>query len=291
MRDDGFTLIELLVTVTVIVILLSLLAPALDKAIYMTEMTVCAARQKSVTSALFVYASAHKRYYPTRELHEKQGVKPNHIFNASGDLDERVVLRPYLEINASFNDPFTRKVDFDGAHPRTAAEISYFLWFSFRYRDQAHAGRGIMKLGDSMIFNEDTGPNAGGHRFNVLMSDRDVFNVQGAFAHASHPDATGTMHSIWREDGDATGLMPLPGGTGVLDLTMSRWQLDGNFRRGALDLNFALDDGSVARHSGIEIDPNQANRVFSDRGVEMIAVDEYNNDFAQGADGHIPEAR
>lgn len=285
----AFTIVELLVVVTVIVVLLALLAPALDQAIYQAELTVCGARQKGVATAVLVYAGEHKRRYPHRELHERQGVKPNHIFNASGELDERIVLRPYLSINASLNDPFTQFVDFDRSTARTSVEVDYFLWFGFRYRESAHAGRGMYRIGDRLTFNENIGPNTGMHEFNLLLSDRDVFSVGSNFAHGSHPDREGKMYSSWRQDGDPTGLVPEGGGTGVFDLTMSRWQLDGGFRRGAVDLNFARDDGSVDRHTGIRIDPDGP-RVVSEGGVEMIGVDEYNNDFAEGADGYIPRA-
>src|SRR5438876_557647 len=44
----AFTLIELLVVVTIIVVLLALLTPALDRAIYQAELTVCAANQHTV---------------------------------------------------------------------------------------------------------------------------------------------------------------------------------------------------------------------------------------------------
>src|SRR5207253_2093486 len=48
---NGFTLIELLVVVTVIVALLAMLAPALDKAVYQAELAVCAANLRTIASA------------------------------------------------------------------------------------------------------------------------------------------------------------------------------------------------------------------------------------------------
>ena len=64
-RGSGFTLIELLVVVTIIVILLSLLTPALDTAIQKTELTVCAARQRGLGEIFNQYAAEYKRKYPS----------------------------------------------------------------------------------------------------------------------------------------------------------------------------------------------------------------------------------
>lgn len=56
MQARGFTLIELLVVVTIIVVLLALLVPSLDKAIEAAERTVCAAN-------LDAWGIAHGTYY------------------------------------------------------------------------------------------------------------------------------------------------------------------------------------------------------------------------------------
>ena len=66
MRPRAFTLIELLVVVTIMVILLALLAPALDQAVYRAELTASAARLKAHASIASVYAMDHGRSYPHR---------------------------------------------------------------------------------------------------------------------------------------------------------------------------------------------------------------------------------
>ena len=61
----AFTLIELLVVITIIVVLLSILVPALDKAIYRAELVRCAGGNlKVMASGVTTYAMENKRYYP-----------------------------------------------------------------------------------------------------------------------------------------------------------------------------------------------------------------------------------
>jgi prepilin-type N-terminal cleavage/methylation domain-containing protein len=62
----AFTLIELLVVVTVIVLLLALLTPALDKAVYQAELTVCATRLRTIATGSVTYAFDYRRAYPHR---------------------------------------------------------------------------------------------------------------------------------------------------------------------------------------------------------------------------------
>ncbi len=52
----GFTLIELMVVVTIIVVLLSLLAPALDRAVEAAERAVCGANQHAIGAGAIGYA-------------------------------------------------------------------------------------------------------------------------------------------------------------------------------------------------------------------------------------------
>ena len=60
----GFSLVELLVVVTIIVVLLALLTPALDTAIREAELAVCSSNQRSIGQALQMYLGDSRRYYP-----------------------------------------------------------------------------------------------------------------------------------------------------------------------------------------------------------------------------------
>src|SRR5258708_15496333 len=59
-RRGAFTLIELLVVVTIIVVLLALLTPALDKAIYQAQLARCAAQIKGIGAGATAYSTEHR---------------------------------------------------------------------------------------------------------------------------------------------------------------------------------------------------------------------------------------
>ena len=60
---------ELLVVITIIVILLSLLAPALDEAVYQAELVLCASKLDATALGITGYALDHGRRYPRREAY------------------------------------------------------------------------------------------------------------------------------------------------------------------------------------------------------------------------------
>lgn len=61
---NAFTLVELLVVITIIVILLSMLAPAMDRAMLAGMMAKCAAQQKAIVSICTTYAAERRKNYP-----------------------------------------------------------------------------------------------------------------------------------------------------------------------------------------------------------------------------------
>ena len=63
-RQNGFTLIELLIVIAIIAILLTILAPALQKAREQAKFTCCIANQSKLASAWVMYADANKERIP-----------------------------------------------------------------------------------------------------------------------------------------------------------------------------------------------------------------------------------
>ena len=64
MKALGFTLVELLVVITIIVVLMALLAPALEKAIYEAELVSCAGNLKLWGTMSHDFARDHQRRLP-----------------------------------------------------------------------------------------------------------------------------------------------------------------------------------------------------------------------------------
>jgi prepilin-type N-terminal cleavage/methylation domain-containing protein len=67
-RWCGFTLVELLVVITVIVVLLALLTPALDRAIEAGKRAVCGANMRSWALTSSQYALDHRKHLPIGEV-------------------------------------------------------------------------------------------------------------------------------------------------------------------------------------------------------------------------------
>lgn len=66
----AFTLLELLVVVTIIVVLLALLAPALDKAVSQAQLTQCAARHHGLVNIFSLWAAENKRKFPSGQRND-----------------------------------------------------------------------------------------------------------------------------------------------------------------------------------------------------------------------------
>src|SRR6266478_4856578 len=91
-RPQAFTLIELLVVVTIIVVLLALLTPAVDRAIYQAELARCAAQLHGICAGVQVYAAENKRWYPQRHgnnADQNSYWEPNRLYDGGAAIDER----------------------------------------------------------------------------------------------------------------------------------------------------------------------------------------------------------
>ena len=242
----AFTLIELLVVITIIVVLLALLTPAMDKAIYQAELATCASRLKAVATSVSIYATGNSRRYPNRPALANHGVQPSRItvrLTALFGTDERPVLRQYLSLNQNLLDPMVVPVDFEASHDDTDVFVSYSLWYGGGFSQE----KAMRKLGDRFTW---THLYAGGRTvtqsFELLAGDVDVIRGAGNLAYASHPDYDGVLVNNPIQDARQI----------YHKQTSSHWGA-GVPMRGAIDLNFAYQDGSVIGYKEVPFQAGQ----------------------------------
>src|ERR1051326_1919489 len=108
----GFTFVELLVVVTIIVILISLLSPAIDRAIYQAELAVCGVDMRGIGAAVTTYASDFRRNYPRRaHVQDTDEGRPSLLTVGTPNfVDDRPALTAYVSLKLML-DPLAGQVD------------------------------------------------------------------------------------------------------------------------------------------------------------------------------------
>jgi len=245
MRTPAFTLIELLVVITIIVVLLALLMPALDRAIYQAELAACAANLKGIATGVTLYAMEHKRSYPPRDANAP-GYQPHLIEKAAGTgRDSREPIQDYITTK-SFMDPLTPDIDYE---VRDGADIyvPYNMWWSWRYGDppQPKTKPRTTRMGSPFTWTEEV--EAKEYEFYLLVGDYDETWDGGAWS--NHPDRDGLM---WHPD-EENALNPI---SSDFRIFISRWY-SANGQRGPLDLNFAYQDNSMQRLTDLSVQDDE----------------------------------
>jgi prepilin-type N-terminal cleavage/methylation domain-containing protein len=132
----AFTLIELLVVVTMIAILLAVLSPALDQAMYQAELSICAAGLATVVGSSVFYAMDHKRAYPVRN-YSLNNRDQRHVAGPHKDVpaiyeDERHVLRGYIYLNKMLQCPLSTPIELEETAPNADVLHGYLTWYGWR---------------------------------------------------------------------------------------------------------------------------------------------------------------
>jgi prepilin-type N-terminal cleavage/methylation domain-containing protein len=245
----AFTLVELLVVVAIVVVLLALLAPALDRAMYQGMLVQCATQQRFVASAGITYGFDHRRHYPARPRprNEANGggfSTPDLVgFDQYPDADIRPLYAPLVDLK-NLVDPLVETIDLSiEANPNTHTYGSYEIWMAWQYTG-AHAGAGMHRVGDRLGWVDPWNHNVA-LTGSFLVSDHNGIHANNHTI-SSHPDASGVTFN-WRLQ-----TQPVPSGEGY-NVTWSHWRrpADDSLVRGPLDLNVSHDDGSVARYHGV----------------------------------------
>lgn len=270
----GFTLIELLVVVTIIVVLLAMLAPAMSKAVYQAQLTVCQANQHAVGAGMISYGMNHRRWYPYREaVHDpKTGYyQPRSItipFNSAQTnrpegYDDRLLYSPFFNVDQLVCPP-AGNVSIQFAEPGTYVQASYNIWAGWKYngggRTSVDAGkqqineitvaspRGMMRIGDRMSYWYDTdfdGQYDTERFFRSLMGD--VCDVVWTGWTNAHPDDKGVLTPFFKQDEPWSDQDRAGRADPDARRTEAGWYggvFDGP---GRVDMNFAFDDLSAVR--------------------------------------------
>src|SRR5688572_15242195 len=126
----AFTLIELLVVVAIMSLLIALLVPALEKAVYQAELASCGGGNlKSMSAAVTGYAFENKRYYPDRDIARRGYQQPGNLpINAymlrrlSIGFDMRPLHRKLFQINKTLQCPLAPHVELDDENLTSTSE-------------------------------------------------------------------------------------------------------------------------------------------------------------------------
>jgi len=239
----GFTLIELLVVITIIVVLLALLAPALDKAMYEAELALCATRQHGIGTGVSIYAMDHKRRYPIHvALESGDAVESRRNWEVPGlyypiinFADDRPILKGYVDLKLLL-DPMVQQIDLENVDRMSHTLASYSLWYGWHWENEP---AGMRKMGDRLSFRGD--------RFNVLVSDFDKVDLASGQVFTTHPDDEGKLAVFTRQDEQSGGFQ----------WTLSFWFgriVQGQNPRGTIDKNILTGDLSVARYTALKWD-------------------------------------
>ncbi len=262
-KRAGFTLVELLVVITIIAILLALLTPALDQAIYQAELAQCAARQKMIGTMFQFYTADHKRSYPTntQPRHSQGWAQPDFLGAESEPTrDLRPIIWPnYIGDVDILLCPLIAQISlgYEQNNTETRVFANYLLYAGWRYPTQigGFSGGGLRRYGDRLEF-IDYQTGAPVQSDTLLMDNhistwppRGIPQVQG-----SHPSRSQELREKVRmnQDLDDVNASPVPAfalpGVGT-QLTYSLW-LGGN--NALVDLNTASTDLSVRRHTAVK---------------------------------------
>lgn len=238
----GLTLIEVLVVLGIIIVVAALLVPAINMAIYHSDLAACGGNLKGVVAGSLAYAGSHGKTYP---------VPPTgRVFDSRylGCVPPGSDLRPVIKGHINVKQlvcPLAPKISLAVEDTGDAGSVlsSYTYWSGFQYMPpDMPPEAGMIKVGNRWTW--------GGKRFSVIAADFDLVGdgTTGAGSHPDHKDRM-TPKSVQKKDG----------------ANHSAWEMQDSGPRSRIDFNAAFDDGSVRRYKHVETLDNRMVRVPVDR--------------------------
>ena len=232
----GFTLVELMVVVAIISLLMAMIVPAVEQAMYEAKLARCLAQLDGIAVGAHTYAMSNKTWYPVPPAGRRIQHQPDELAQpGEPDKDLRRVLEGYIPLDLLLC-PLTGAIDlsYEANYPETHVYSPYALFFGREFKttdgkDHPNGDGGLMRLGDRLGWHAASEGET--WYFRVIASDLNDYLFTNKWVQTSHPDLNGRMENIVLQNG------PL----GDFSVTHSRWQL----KRRKIDLNFAFTDGSA----------------------------------------------
>ena len=225
---SAFTLIELLVVITIIALLIAMLLPAVKRARYYANLTICKSHLRQIGIGVISYTGDHDGNYPLRlgiwkgEWSALNAIK-DHRIPAN---DDRPRLKPYVHLKL-LNCPLGPRPDLDIEAVDKTSPLQYIYGCYIMLWNIQYANKPLRATIEDPLVD----PLDREHR--ILAGDADMCDAPQPWRSSTHP-ASGFYPSLfgWNE-----------------------WMREGSPPRyDPLDLNFLYDDGSV-RLLGQVIDP------------------------------------
>ncbi|MBI1337155.1 MAG: DUF1559 domain-containing protein [Phycisphaera sp.] len=261
-RHSGFTLIELLVVISIVVLLIAVLLPALGKARYVARTTVCSANLRQVGTGVTTYAYDNDTHYPYnggrytyRGIDYRWDLKPWSI-RSKGFWDNIPLISPYINNMADiFMCPHIKAVWTDNVYkPSTNdTQTPFGMFYCVMQGGSSVVAVPMLRVGDG--WGPGTASDGGGitskSRYRILGMDY-MRIVNGNFE-ANHPPFNGAYTYVSRGNADGTGYSFTNGNIG--------------------NANYLYDDGSVVNHNNISYYDVSDLGHYRNAGRTLVTVD------------------
>jgi len=264
-RPRAFTIVELLVVVTVIMVLLALLLPAMSRAVVQAQLVVCqASNLRTIAEACNLYATDNQRTYPNNRP-ENYAWDALFLKHPNANYDLRPLFRPYIPLPDPlmiFSDPLAGQIDFsDEANTANGGNVhiyaNYRIYSGWGVGDIPGYQRGYRKLrrmGDAFEFDDDDCNSSAPirYRFPILATDIEQTGYHG-WTTSSHPDQLGLSRFVRYQNEPQQPTLFSAMGFGFHQ-TISFWEIVGEIQAKDVVANYAYTDGSVIRYSNVKYD-------------------------------------
>lgn len=266
-RKNAFTLVELLVVISIIVVLISLLLPAVEQAVYQAQLAKCGANMKGIGLAVITYTGDNMQYYPKRNPNyawDALYLRMPESYDAVQAHDLRTSFAGYMTL-AQFLDPLSGGISLEDRDNDSDTHLfsNYNIYTGLpRGNPNAPAmDRVGQKFETTDRLTDPANPIT--YEYNIIAADRDMY---GNYSASSHPSLDGKLRLGVFQNRDVG-----------IKITLSQMARGGSESR-PVDLNYLYTDGSVNRFNNVSRDDS--------RMAKTIVTNE--DEYTRGRFDHLP---